>query len=389
LIKSKYIANLTLLVFSTILILYIIEIILLKNSGYDFFNKYDFRSDIQIYKELKTENKKTFLRTNTINLLTANNNKILPIVPLSGISKSQIIMCNEGGFWATYFSDRYGFNNPDFVWDSNEIDVVLIGDSFTEGACVNENDTISANLRKISNFNVINLGRAGTGSLSHLAILKEYLPKKTKRILWIYYENDVTDLENEQASNILNEYLVNENFTQNLINKQNFIDQILFDQHKKHIKYISDEKKSGRINGPFGSFNTDKFSYLKLYSVRSFITERYFFKKNELVPTKKNISDFRNIITIVDQIAKKNDIKFYFVYISSRQKYSSKLDGETYPEIVKIIANLNVPFIDLHKSFMEYYDPLSFFPFRRQLHYNEKGYKFVSEKIYQFIKLNE
>ena len=30
-----------------------------------------------------------------------------------------------------YFqSDRYGFNNPDKEWDSNEIELILVGDSF-------------------------------------------------------------------------------------------------------------------------------------------------------------------------------------------------------------------------------------------------------------------
>ena len=34
----------------------------------------------------------------------------------------------------------------------------------------------------------------------------------------------------------------------------------------------------------------------------------------------------------------------------------------------------------MHDIFKKHPDPLSMFPFRRQLHYNEKGYKFVAEK---------
>jgi hypothetical protein len=283
-INIKYLINLTLLFFSIFLTLGIIEIILLKNSGYKFFYKYDYRNEILVYNQLKKNNLQTYLRTNTYYLL-GDNEKNYSIIPFSGVSKSNIIMCNEGGFWATYFSDRYGFNNPDFVWNEDKIDFLLVGDSFTEGACVNEDDTISANLRRISNLTSISLGRAATGSLNQFAILREYLPQNTKRVVWIYYENDITDLEYEFNSIILNKYLINNHFSQNLINKQNLIDDINIELHKKHLEYLMNEKT--RINGPFGSFNTDQYSYLKLYTVRNFIKERFLEKKHEITPTKK------------------------------------------------------------------------------------------------------
>ena len=30
-------------------------------------------------------------------------------------------------------TDRYGFNNPDYEWDSKYTDYMLVGDSFTKG----------------------------------------------------------------------------------------------------------------------------------------------------------------------------------------------------------------------------------------------------------------
>lgn len=39
------------------------------------------------------------------------------IYPLSGKSKTLTILCNELGFWSTYESDRYGFNNNDNLWE--------------------------------------------------------------------------------------------------------------------------------------------------------------------------------------------------------------------------------------------------------------------------------
>ena len=65
-----------------------------------------------------------------------------------------------------------------------KIEYLLVGDSFTQGACVNETDTISGNLRKMINSGgVLNLGYGGNGPLTEYATLREYLHlKKTKRV---------------------------------------------------------------------------------------------------------------------------------------------------------------------------------------------------------------
>ena len=68
---------------------------------------------------------------------------------LGGISNRYTIHCNENGYWSTYNSDRYGFNNPDSEWDKKSIDFLLIGDSTTRGACVYESDTISGKIKKL------------------------------------------------------------------------------------------------------------------------------------------------------------------------------------------------------------------------------------------------
>ena len=92
----------------------------------------------------------------------------------------------------------------------NEIDFLLIGDSFTHGACVNRPNDIASNLRERFNNkkSVINLGWGGSGSLMQLAILKEYLNvKKVNNIIWIYYEyNDSDELNLELQNSNFNIY---------------------------------------------------------------------------------------------------------------------------------------------------------------------------------------
>ena len=60
------------------------------------------------------------------------------LLPLGLMSYNNFLLCNENGYWATFDSDRYGFNNTDSIWDNKTLDYVLIGDSFTLGSCVHK-----------------------------------------------------------------------------------------------------------------------------------------------------------------------------------------------------------------------------------------------------------
>ncbi|MDB9773635.1 hypothetical protein OAB53_04415, partial [Candidatus Pelagibacter sp.] len=136
------------------------------------------------------------------------------------------------------------------------IDYLFIGDSYTQGACVNRGENIPDSLRKISNKSVLNLGMRGNGTLIEYATLKEYTKDKNiKNLILIFTVNDIEDLEIEKKNLILKKYLDNENYTQNLKSKQKKIDDFI-------INFI--EKKSKIIE-------STKFSFFKLSKTRSFI----------------------------------------------------------------------------------------------------------------------
>jgi len=85
---------------------------------------------IEIYQDLKKINNKIAVAVAPENYLNLSK----PIFPLSGISNSETIYCDENGYYSIYQSDRYGFNNPDENWDKKEIEYLLVGDSFVHGA---------------------------------------------------------------------------------------------------------------------------------------------------------------------------------------------------------------------------------------------------------------
>ena len=172
--------------------------------------KYDTRSLLEVYTSEK-KNKEIALRYSPKILLERRDDEIgnMNLFPLSGISNIKTIFCNEEGFYSSYVSDRYGFNNPDEVWNQDEIDTIIIGDSFVHGMCVNRPDDIPSVIRNLTKKNIISLGYRGNGPLIEYATLREYLNKPVKNIIWVYYENDLIDLHNELKNEILRNYIEN------------------------------------------------------------------------------------------------------------------------------------------------------------------------------------
>ena len=59
-----------------------------------------------------------------------------------------------------------------------------MGDSFTQGSCVKQEENFSSQIGYITKENSISVGMSGNGPLTELASLKEYaLFKKPKNIL--------------------------------------------------------------------------------------------------------------------------------------------------------------------------------------------------------------
>ena len=121
-----------------------------------------------------------FISTNGLtNPLPGDN-----VYPLGAIANKTTVYCNESGEWTIFESDEHRFNNPKGLYVKNNVDIMLTGDSFAEGTCVNPNKSIAAVLRE-SGLKVISLGKGDNGSLLEFASLREYAePLRPKVVLW-------------------------------------------------------------------------------------------------------------------------------------------------------------------------------------------------------------
>ena len=344
------------------------NVILIKKNLYKKkFNKiYDERSLEQVYFDEVKEKTDTVLPVYPSSYLFNNylEKKGVDFFPLSGISLKKTIVCNEGGFYSNYISDRYGFNNPNYEWDKKNIEYVLLGDSFVHGSCVNNPDDVGSVLRNITKKNVLNLGYGGNGPLIQLATLKEYSKNiNINNVLWFFHEsNDMLNLKQELTNKNLIKYLENISHINELEKKQKKIDEIAyFNLEESYKKY---ENKSNEKN----SFQKKLIDFIKLSSSR-----RTIFNYRE----PNNINKLDQILKEARRYSSLIGANFYVIYLPGFERYS-KFPNK-YSKIKKnlesIIKKQNINYIDIHSElFNKVENPLIFFPFELNGHYNENGY---------------
>jgi SGNH hydrolase-like domain, acetyltransferase AlgX len=92
----------------------------------------------------------------------------------------------------SFTTDARGFRNAS---DRDESDIVLLGDSYIEGAYVSDDETCAA-IAEQSGLRVTNLGLAGYGTLQELEVLIGHaVPLRPRLVAWFFFEGN--DLYND------------------------------------------------------------------------------------------------------------------------------------------------------------------------------------------------
>jgi hypothetical protein len=330
-------------------------------------NNFDTRNKFEILDEIEKKNLDKTISVPPQNFLSNDDKKILP---LSGLSNKMTIVCNESGYFSSYFSDRYGFNNNNRIYDEDEIFSIFIGDSLTNGDCVNNHNNLVSNLQSKNFFkekNILNLGYGGNGPLLSYATLREYFNKNknTKYVFWLYFEgNDLVELSREIEDGTLKKYLKNPSFSQNLILKQ------------KKVEFIINAK----VQNEKMQFNQNKIEIKnKLITFLSLDeTRRYIFKlTNTSIKKNKEIIDlFSIIVKNFKNFSNRENFELIFIYLPSKELTEGSL---YYKDIVSLIDKEKIKLIDLSNS--DFYKNNDFYP-KYGGHFNEKGYEELSIKIH-------
>lgn len=116
---------------------------------------------------------------------------------LSGFPSTQVVLCTSNKGVVSYTADRFGFNNPDHVYDKR-LDVMLLGDSFVEGFCLPPGEDLASRLRG-RGLSTASIGIRGNGPLMELATLGRFGETlRPRRVVMVFFEgNDWENLERE------------------------------------------------------------------------------------------------------------------------------------------------------------------------------------------------
>ncbi len=325
----------------------------------------------------------------------------IEFAPLGLISNVTTALCNEIGKWQIYKADEHGFNNPQGIWQNQNIDVLALGDSFTHGSCVDPKDHMIGKIRSQYPLTV-NLGRLGTGPLFQLATLREYGPAlKPKVVVWFVLEdNDIDgDLHDELKIPILRKYL-DGNFIQNLLSQQQTIDEkikgYVNSNFNEWIKRVQQQRQSGgsvspwvevgapakaNPNTPFLGLNWGKISnILKLQNVRNAIgiSSVRGRKKKRL---EALYGEFEDILVKAQETVNTWGGKIQIVYLAGPTRYNSwrQKDVRDFQrqKLLEVFARQKLPVIDIVSTFAKETDPASLF----YGHYSPKGYEIVSDLV--------
>lgn len=350
-----------------------------KKLGIDFDN----RSKFQIMNELRSQGKDVWSNISPQYFVDSDGLELAEekFFPLSaGVSKVSTILCNENGKFTWYNSDEHGFNNPAGLYQK-DVDVLIIGDSFTHGACVNQSEDIASYLRLNTKLNVLNLGNSGVGPLVELAILTEYAAKiKPKKVFWLYFEgNDLLDLTVESKSSFLLNYL-NDQFSQNLFDRQPQVDSVLID-------YLTNKNQEflERYNPPRAKISLK--GIIKLQNLRKILGLNKI--KSEMVLPSKALYEL--ILKTAQRRVNAWGGELIFVYLPELQRYKTENisffdEVHQKKDIFLVLEDLGIPFINLDLAFQKHPDPLSLFPMRLEGHYTSQGYNLVANELACHLK---
>ncbi len=227
---------------------------------------------------------------------------------------------------------------------------------------------------------MLNLGQDGNGPLIELATLREYLKPNIKNVLWLYYErNDLYGLHFELKNEILNQYLANQNFKQDLKFKQTQIDQFL-------TTFLEREREREREKQ--AKFYTSKIvKFIKLSYVRTLLFPPDFSFYSSPSPYPYPYPELKVILNLANELVSSYNGKLYFIYLPQIERYLKPIKMDHKQQIKKIVVDLDIEFIDIDEDvFQREKNPLKLFPFEKYAHYNVEGYKKVALKIYERTK---
>jgi hypothetical protein len=382
----------------------------IKRAALEAGRPYDPRSRFEAYVDLKTKDPEATIYVTPLYTLAWDYEGLYyrPVIkidgrdalPLGGQSKRQTLYCNENGQYITFHSDEHGFRNPRGIWGSEDIQVVILGDSFGNAACVEEENSHTHAIRT-AYPRTLNLSASANGPPLALAYMREYVQHlKPKLVIWMFFEgNDMDNLNFEKKVPLLLEYLKDRKFEQGLIRSQDKIDAAL----ERFINEKMSEYRQSRDKGVEQGLNLGArgqetplsgkiVGALLLRNLRGMIglpvLSRDLWSWAE--PLDLDYAMFEQILVQAHEMTSKWGGRLIFVYLPAWYRGRTPSTVNAYLQAIhgnvqRIVKQNGVPFLDLTAAFAAHPKPRELIWYEGS-HYSATGYQLVGREVVQFLK---
>jgi hypothetical protein len=308
------------------------------------------------------------------------------VVPLGNPSDSLLYYCNEGAGDLIYRSDEHGFHNPKGQWNRDDVDIIAIGDSYVQGACVSTKDNVVEWIRR--DFpHVINLGSGGNGPLLMYAGLREYgAPMRPDTVLWFFYQNDLIDIKDEIGNEILIRYLEDSEFTQNLIDRQQNIDEFLKRKIDNTLENVS-MLWNVRIGNIVSQAAKDTFLLRGLrHLIYGSSPDAGSDKKAGTMRTDSSYHLLSHLLVKANSLVESWEGNMVVVFLPDRWSITEE-GGESVvlDNIKRITQDVDIPLIDLTQAFLSEPNRGALFP-SNEGHYSARGYHVAGREISAWLQ---
>lgn len=146
-------------------------------------------------------------------------------LPLTNVSNTYVVECNEGPGYLQFRTDELGFNNPPGV-ALRPVDIAIMGASFALGHCVPPSASAAALIRarypRTANFAV-----TGSRVLSQLGVFHEYVTALEPAVVVWFVHANYADPRHEASQPLLTKYLNDPSHSQRLRQRQSEVDSFV------------------------------------------------------------------------------------------------------------------------------------------------------------------
>ena len=327
----------------------------------------DKRKLIDVVKDERNKGKEIYPYVVPREFLKNKNSEDIILTPMPN---TEYVSCNEFGKWKKIKTDKLGFNNNKFL---ESFDILLLGDSFAEGSCVDKQNEPASLFKKNFNKDAYNIGISGNGPLLSLALAHEIKPFISfDHLVWLIFDNDFYDLSLEVNSPILKDYL-----------KDDFISNDYFENLDsitiKQKKYINDNLDS------FKSHYSFKENLLELKPL--------IYRLNKIINRSESEDSFSFNENDLNKVFKKINLLYpekqvYIVYLPESTCFQNR--SKNCEDRFKILENSSdkIIFLNFHKFInqnIENYQTMYALG-QDRAHYSYYGYELLVKFINNNLK---